>query len=64
LAKECDAVIEDLMQDNLSCRKAVLYTLLARHLKRICSHLSNISSSVVMPLHKLDYFDEKWSDTY
>jgi phosphate transport system protein len=64
LAKECDAVIEDLMQDDLPCRKAVLYTLLARHLKRICSHLSNISSSVVMPLHKLDYFDEKWGDAY
>jgi phosphate transport system protein len=64
LAKECDAIIEDLMQDDLPCRKAVLYTLLARHLKRICSHLSNISSSVVMPLHKLDYFDEKWSDIY
>jgi len=64
LAKECDAVIEDLMQDDLPCRKAVLFTLLARHLKRICSHLSNISSGVVMPLHKLDYFDEKWGDTY
>ncbi len=64
MAKRCDEVIEDLMKDDLSCRKAVLFTLLARHLKRICSHLSNISSSVVMPLHKLDYFDEKWGDTY
>jgi len=64
LAKRCDAVIEELLQDELPCRKAVLYTLLARHLKRICLHLSNISSSVVMPLHKLDYFDEKWGDTY
>jgi phosphate transport system protein len=64
LAKKCDAVIEELMQDDLPCRKAVLFTLLARHLKRICSHLSNIASSVVMPLHKLDYFDEKWGNTY
>lgn len=64
LAKECDKVISELLEDSLNCRHAVLFTLLARHLKRICSHLSNIATSVVMPLHKLDYFDEKWSDTY
>ena len=64
LAKGCDEVIKDLMGDQLPCRQAVLFTLLARHLKRICSHLSNISSSVIMPLHKLDYFDEKWADAY
>jgi len=60
LAKDCDAIIEDLIEDDLPCRSAVLYTLLARHLKRICSHLSNIATSVVMPFHRLDYFDEKW----
>jgi len=60
LAKDCDAIIDDLIEDNLPCRLAVLYTLLARHLKRICSHLSNIATSVVMPFHRLDYFDEKW----
>jgi phosphate uptake regulator len=48
----------------MACREAVLYTLLARYLKRVCLHLSNIASSVVMPLHKLDYFDEKWGDTF
>lgn len=64
LAKACDGVIADLLEDKLGCRQAVLYTLLARHLKRICAHLSNIASSVVMPLHKLDYFDEKWGDTF
>ncbi|HSG46217.1 MAG TPA: PhoU domain-containing protein, partial [Longimicrobiales bacterium] len=30
----------------------------ARYYKRVCSHLMNILSGVVMPLHKLDYFDE------
>jgi phosphate uptake regulator len=64
LAKECDAVLVELMKNNLSCREAVLYTLLARHVKRICAHLSNIASSVVMPLHKLDYFDEQWGDIF
>ena len=64
LAKECDVVLVELMKDSLDCSKAVLYTLLARHLKRICAHLSNIASSVVMPLHKLDYFDEQWGDVF
>ncbi len=64
LAKECDAVITQLLEDSMACREAVLYTLLARYLKRVCLHLSNIASSVVMPLHKLDYFDEKWGDTF
>jgi len=64
LAKECDAVLSRLVKDNLPCREAVLYTLLARYLKRISAHLSNIASSVVMPLHKLDYFDEQWGDLF
>ena len=58
LARRCDAMIDDLMKDNLPTRDAVLLTLLARYLKRISLHLSNIASSVVMPLHRLDYFDE------
>jgi len=60
LAKECDAIIDELIEDDLPCRLAVLYALLARHMKRVCSHLSNIATSVVMPVHRLDYFDEKW----
>ncbi len=60
LAKECDALIDDLLEDELPTRHAVLYALLSRYLKRLCSHLSNIATSVVMPLHRLDYFDEKW----
>lgn len=58
LAKECDGVIDELLADDLPCRDAVVFTLMARYLKRICSHLSNIATSVVMPLDMLDYFDE------
>jgi hypothetical protein len=29
-----------------------------RYYKRIGGHVLNILSSVVMPLHKLDYYDE------
>ena len=59
LAKKCDAMIDDLMNDDLPTHDAVLLTLLARYLKRVSLHLSNISSSVVMPLHRLDYYDEE-----
>jgi hypothetical protein len=31
----------------------------ARFYKRIAAHVLNVLSSVVMPLHKLDYYDEK-----
>lgn len=60
VARECDAIIEALLADDIPCRDAVLFTLLARYLKRLCLHLSNIATSVVVPLHRLDYFDEKW----
>ncbi len=60
VARDCDAIIEALLEDDIPCRDAVLLTLLARYLKRLCLHLSNIATSVVMPLHRLDYFDEKW----
>ncbi len=59
LAKECDAVIKDLLNDDRPCREAVLYALLARYLKRVDLHLTNIASSVVMPLHMIDYYDEE-----
>lgn len=59
LAKKCDAMINDLMNLELPTRDAVLLALTARYLKRVALHLSNISSSVIMPLHRLDYFDEE-----
>lgn len=31
----------------------------ARYYKRMAGHLTNVLTSVVMPLHKIDYYDEK-----
>jgi phosphate transport system protein len=59
LAREYDAVIDRLLASDVPTRDAVLMALLARYLKRLCLHLANIATSVVMPLHRLDYFDEK-----
>ena len=59
-SKRCDDLIRLLLQerDNIPTDEAVAYSLLARHMKRIGAHLSNISSAVIAPVHKLDYMDE------
>jgi phosphate uptake regulator len=59
LAKKCNVTIENLIADDLPTRDAVLLALATRYLKRIALHLTNIGTSVVMPLHRLDYFDEE-----
>jgi phosphate transport system protein len=41
---------------------AVAQALALRYLKRIVAHLTNVLSSVVMPLDQLDYFDEDPED--
>jgi len=60
IGHKCEDLIRRFADDSLSCRQAVTYTLAARHFKRVSAHLGNIASSVVMPIHKIDYFDEKW----
>jgi phosphate uptake regulator len=62
LAGRCGCLIDELLEDDLPTRDAVLLTLAARYLKRMALHLTNIASSVVMPLHRLDYFDEEGAD--
>ena len=58
-AKECDNIIHKLAKSQLTANRAVCFTMTARFLKRIASHLSNITTAVVMPLSELDYFDER-----
>jgi len=60
IGHRCEDLIKRLAEDALTCRVAVACTLAARYLKRVSAHLGNIASSVVMPIHKIDYFDEKW----
>lgn len=55
LLPRCDQVLERLVEDKVSTREAVTYTLIARHMKRVASHLGNIASSVLLPLHLIDY---------
>ena len=57
--RRCDRILEKLAKSNLTVNEAVCFTLMARHFKRIASHLTNIATSVILPLTDLDYFDER-----
>jgi len=58
ISNQCEMLIKQLMVDNLPTKKAVAYTLMARYLKRISSHLTNIATSVTTSVDNLDYLDE------
>jgi phosphate uptake regulator len=55
IAKHCDEMIAQLINDKLPTQKAVAYTLLSRYFKRVASHLANICSSVTGPVHEMDH---------
>ncbi|MFC1476851.1 PhoU domain-containing protein [candidate division KSB1 bacterium] len=59
IVTRCDKIIENLAHSDLSVNEAVCYTLMARYFKRVSAHLTNIATSVVLPISDLDYFDEK-----
>jgi len=59
ISKRCDEVIKKVAESNFSVNEAVCFTLIARYFKRLTAHLTNIATSVILPLTDLDYFDEK-----
>jgi phosphate transport system protein len=61
LNDECDEIIEHLAKSSRSANEAVCYSLISRYFKRIASHLTNIATSVILPVSELDYFDERLS---
>jgi phosphate uptake regulator len=58
VARRCDGLVESIAQSSYDAATAAALVLGTRHYKRINGHILNVLSSVVMPLHKLDYFDE------
>jgi len=54
----CDAQVRRLVADASLSRHPVVAALLYRYIKRVTAHAMNIVSSIVMPIDKLDYFDE------
>ena len=59
VSKRCDSLIRRIANSDYTPPVIVSLTLGARFYKRMAGHLLNLLSGVIMPLHKLDYFDEK-----
>lgn len=59
LLDEFDSHVSALVVTEHPGREAVPRALLFRYYKRIVAHLMNLLSAVVMPLDRLDYFDEE-----
>ena len=62
ITHRCDALISRVARSDYNAATTTAVVLGTRFYKRIGAHLLNILSSVVMPLHKLDYYDEKLLD--
>lgn len=59
LKAQCDKIIRHLFSETLDSREALATALAARHLKRVNSHISNVATSVVYPLDKMDFVRAK-----
>lgn len=58
MSKRCDVLVKEIAEHGYDGRTTAALALGARYYKRVSGHLLNVLSSVVMPVHKLDYFDE------
>ena len=58
MAHRCDALLQRIANNECHAGVTVAQVLGARYYKRIGGHVLNVLSSVVMPLHKVDYYDE------
>ena len=59
IVKRCDQIITRLAGTKLAVNESVCFTLIARYYKRLAAHLTNIATSVILPISDLDYYDEK-----
>jgi len=58
ILSECDAAVRVLLGSEHASTHPVAAALMYRYVKRVLAHATNIVSSIVMPVDKLDYFDE------
>jgi phosphate uptake regulator len=59
IKKQCDDIVRTLAKSNYSVNESVCFTLIARFIRRMSSHLTNIATSVIVPLTELDYYYDK-----
>lgn len=58
LTHRCDMLVARVAASGYGARDATAIVMATRFYKRLAAHVLNVLSSVVMPLHKLDYYDE------
>jgi phosphate uptake regulator len=51
----CDAQIASIIRDGTKTEPTVSYALAYRYFKRVASHTLNVVTSIVQPVHKIDY---------
>jgi phosphate transport system protein len=56
--RRCDALVSRIARSDYDAATTTTILLGTRYYKRIQSHLLNVLSGIVMPLHKVDYYDE------
>jgi phosphate transport system protein len=56
--RRCDALLDRIAKSSFDSSTTTALVLGSRYYKRIAAHVLNVLSAVVMPLHKLDYYDE------
>jgi phosphate uptake regulator len=57
-AHRCDMLISRISASSYNASTATALALGTRYYKRIGGHVLNVLSSIVMPIHKVDYYDE------
>ncbi len=58
LARRCDTLVSRIATSSYDASTTAALVLATRYYKRIGGHVLNILSSVAMPLHMVDYYDE------
>ncbi|MGH9456084.1 MAG: PhoU domain-containing protein [Thermoanaerobaculia bacterium] len=58
LTRRCDALLHSVARSPYDAAMTTAFVLGSRYYKRFAAHVLNVLSAVVMPLHKLDYYDE------
>lgn len=55
----CDDQINSLVASEDSQASDIAAALSCRYFKRVAAHAKNVSTAIFMPIHKLDFFDER-----
>ena len=59
ISRKCERFINQIGASSNDAGTTTAFILGTRFYKRICGHLLNVLTSVVMPLDKVDYYDER-----